>query len=275
MQAASSSAALAGHDAGTATVPNLAGRSVLLVDDTSTSQIVVGQMLELLGARLRLVETGHSALAAAETDAFDLALVDDELPDMAGLDLIAQLRGSRADLRCMLMSTDAERGRAANLADGVVAKPIPGIVAFGAAIGAVIATDTQVGAGGSSAVGAAPNGFDEATLINTQVLDDLAAMIGADAMAGLLASACADFEAIEAALSDAADGPDLDTIRAQTHSLIGVAGALGAEPLVELARALNRAAKDDFAADGPELMQQTLAMIGPVRRLIARRGEVA
>jgi PAS domain S-box-containing protein len=87
----------------TATYPGGSER-VLFVDDEKSLGLMGRRILEQLGYRVR-VETG--SLAALQTfkaapDSFDLLITDQSMPEMSGLELIAEILKIRADLPVIL-----------------------------------------------------------------------------------------------------------------------------------------------------------------------------
>jgi two-component system sensor histidine kinase/response regulator len=79
-----------------ATSAQLSGLRVLVVDDSSTTTRVLGEMLQRLGIRPTLAESGIVALQLLKQDqgAFALILTDRSMPDMDGFGLVEQLRQS-------------------------------------------------------------------------------------------------------------------------------------------------------------------------------------
>lgn len=57
---------------------------MLVVDDVATNRLVALAMLQRFGRRLTSVESGAAALELATNQAFDLALIDCEMPGMDG-----------------------------------------------------------------------------------------------------------------------------------------------------------------------------------------------
>ncbi|MHB8285423.1 MAG: ATP-binding protein [Caulobacteraceae bacterium] len=71
---------------------------VLLAEDHPTNQKVVQLILEAVGAELTIVENGRLALEALQDRAFDVVLMDMQMPELDGLSATAQLRDREAAL---------------------------------------------------------------------------------------------------------------------------------------------------------------------------------
>ena len=63
-----------------------ASRRVLLVDDVALNRTVLGAMLKRLGVSVDVATDGRAALEAMRRQAFDLVLMDTDMPGMNGLD---------------------------------------------------------------------------------------------------------------------------------------------------------------------------------------------
>ena len=88
---------------------------VLVVEDHSVNQRVVKAMLERLGHRPELAENGVEALAALRERAFDLVLMDCQMPDMDGFEATRRLRRGEAgpvnqDLVVIALTANAMKG---------------------------------------------------------------------------------------------------------------------------------------------------------------------
>jgi CheY-like chemotaxis protein len=68
------------------------GLRILLAEDNVVNQRLALRLLEKLGHRVRLVSTGEEALAATEEEAFDLLLLDVQMPDLEGTEVAARIR---------------------------------------------------------------------------------------------------------------------------------------------------------------------------------------
>lgn len=104
---------------------------ILLVEDSSAMRAFVRAALEEGGVTREVVEasSGFEALRILPRERFDLAIVDINMPDVNGLELIRFMRGSEAhrDTPLLIISSesspqDRERGLGLG-ADGYLAKP--------------------------------------------------------------------------------------------------------------------------------------------------------
>jgi signal transduction histidine kinase/DNA-binding response OmpR family regulator len=109
-------------------VPHLAGRRVLIVDDRETTRHTLQRLCESWGLVVHGAASGAEALALiGKGERFELALLDGRMPDMDGITLAAAIRKTldHASPRLVLMSSLGQRESVS--ADGFAAsltKPI-------------------------------------------------------------------------------------------------------------------------------------------------------
>lgn len=105
---------------------------ILLAEDNRVNQVVATRLLEKRGHTVVTVENGRDAVAAAQAQYFDVALLDVQMPEMDGLQAVALIRRNEESTGCRLpiialtahaMRGDRERCLAAGM-DGYVSKPI-------------------------------------------------------------------------------------------------------------------------------------------------------
>ncbi len=106
---------------------------ILLAEDNPVNQVVATRLLEKQGHEVVAVGNGREAVAAAQTQSFDLALVDLQMPEMDGLQAVALIRQQEENtgnprlpiiaLTAHAMQGDRERCLAAGM-DGYITKPI-------------------------------------------------------------------------------------------------------------------------------------------------------
>lgn len=256
-------------------LPDLSGLRILVAEDNETNQIIVRQMLERMGATMQLARDGEEALAALERTRFDLALLDIEMPNKTGIEVMRDLRarGAAAEtplvaLTAYIMRDNREAIYAAG-ADGVIAKPIRSIQDFGHAIRRHV--DRKSGA-------VAPVPDLDATQrigqLDRNRFDALLQAAGPEGRAEFLTHLLADLRSVAQKLQDAVERSDPMQVRAQTHILISLAGAVGADRLQDLAESLNATAHRGRLEDAPTLVstcRQSLDILIEQVALRARR----
>lgn len=102
--------------------------SILIVDDDVEMAALLRDTLEGEGFETAVEFSGRGAIAAATRQLFDLVIVDKEMPDLNGLDLLRELRGRLPEVRLVFLTAfgGALMARAARKrgADHYLDKPI-------------------------------------------------------------------------------------------------------------------------------------------------------
>lgn len=102
---------------------------VLVVDDEPSLCEIARIALEEAGHQVIAVQSGEVALARAEADPPDLAIVDLTMPGLPGVDVIAGLRRARPEMAVLVMTGHGEEEALRQLGglrvDAVLAKPFP------------------------------------------------------------------------------------------------------------------------------------------------------
>jgi len=217
-----------------------AARTVLLVEDNLVNQRVAVGLLNRRGHRVTVRANGREAVEAVTTAAFDVVLMDVQMPVMGGFEATAEIRrrelGSGRRVRIVAMTAhamtgDRERCLAAGM-DDYLAKPIEPARLF-AAVEQSPATAIRPGLPAAAAVPAAA--IDE---------DDLSARVGGDVDLAreLLELFAEDAPAKRAELEAAAAAEDGVRLRRAAHALTGSAATIGARNLSAAALELELAA---------------------------------
>ena len=68
------------------------GARLLVVDDNKVNRLLLARTLELQGHAVSLAENGRVALEALRRESFDLLLLDIEMPEMNGIQVLEQLK---------------------------------------------------------------------------------------------------------------------------------------------------------------------------------------
>jgi PAS domain S-box-containing protein len=105
---------------------------VLVAEDNIVNQRVAAGLLTRRGHQVTVVANGREAIAALQRDAFDLVLMDVQMPDMDGFEATAAIRARERDtgqhvrivaMTAHAMTGDRDRCLAAGM-DGYLSKPI-------------------------------------------------------------------------------------------------------------------------------------------------------
>jgi DNA-binding response OmpR family regulator len=101
--------------------------TVLVADDDPAILNLVMQLLSSW-AKVKCVENGRAAIEAVERRRFDLVILDSELPDVSGLDVLIRMGRTRLRSQVMMLSAVRDPDRVARLiaagADHYLVKPI-------------------------------------------------------------------------------------------------------------------------------------------------------
>jgi len=104
---------------------------VLVAEDNQVNQMLVERTLQRQGYQIEVVPNGHEAVEAVREGAFDLVLMDVQMPDMDGFEATAAIRAAETEtgrrtpilaLTAHAMKGDQARCLAAGM-DGYIAKP--------------------------------------------------------------------------------------------------------------------------------------------------------
>ncbi len=79
---------------------------ILLVEDDDSVRDITQRLLEARGYRVCCAASGRQGVDAYQADprAFDLVLVDRNMPDIDGIAALCEMRRVNADVRALLMS---------------------------------------------------------------------------------------------------------------------------------------------------------------------------
>jgi PAS domain S-box-containing protein len=127
----SGEAATAQIDHAAALEPMLRGLKILVVEDNATNRMIASKLLESLGADVATAEDGYAGVEAAAGGAFDLILMDVQMPGIDGLEAARRIRRmggtvARTPIVALTANVLAHQRKTYLEAgmDGVVGKPI-------------------------------------------------------------------------------------------------------------------------------------------------------
>ena len=249
---------------------------VLLAEDNDVNQVVAAELLRKVGLACDIVSNGRLALEALRRQAYDVVLMDCQMPEMDGLEatrairrdeaagVIAPKRRGRTPIVALTANAikgDREKCLDAGM-DSYISKPIDPTALFetmdrllrGAP--AVVAPDQEAKVEPSSGDAAA---IDVKDLL-ARCMDDQGFA------ASVLDQFCADAKAKLGELREAAAAVDADQIARHAHSLKGASANVSAKRVAELASALEQAARSGAVADAE---QQVAAVAASVEECVS------
>jgi len=241
---------------------------VLVAEDNPVNQQLAVRLLEKRGIKPFVVGDGRQAVAALEEHAFDLALMDVQMPEMDGFDATAAIREKEAQTGAHLaiiamtahaMKGDRERCLATGM-DAYIAKPIRPDELF-ETIQAVMETSSSL---------------DKQPSPTQDVLDPAAALEQMDGDADLLAEMAelllqsypAQLSAIRAAVADR----DSKLLERTAHKLKGSVSIFGAKKAFESALRLEMMAREgELTCVGETLgaLEEALKLLTPALQELA------
>jgi PAS domain S-box-containing protein len=109
-------------------VPDLAGKTALVVDDSPANRTLMERILGAFGCTVVSAASGEEALRIVDSSTWDLVFMDIQLPGINGIEAMRKLRekgvrGPYVALTAFAMKGDPERFLAEGF-DGFIAKPV-------------------------------------------------------------------------------------------------------------------------------------------------------
>ena len=230
--------------------PSLAGARILLVEDNPVNQDFAMTLLEQWGVQVTLASDGLEAIAALQREAFDIVLMDVQMPRMDGLAAVAALREPQSGvlnprvpvvaMTAHAMAEDRTRCLAAGM-DDYLTKPIDPTRLLH-----LLQKYLPAGELGPSEIGPS----DPAALVAFDGEDFVERLLGnRKAAARILRTFQDATPAILTRIQKAVTANDPETVGKQLHFLIGSSATVGSKRLGRRAYELEQALRaGDLAA---------------------------
>ena len=211
--------------------------NILVADDNTVNRRVCVAQLRKLGVRsISEAEDGRQAIAAAEKQAFDLILMDVQMPEIDGTEATRRIRAAERRYRVPIIGMTAHTGSMVRKRcldagmDLVLHKPVD-FASLPLRLREVIAA-RQIADLGDARPDAAP-GTESALEIDDEYLELLLAEVGVKRARIYVTAFLADTAVHVATMQRLRGESEWDELGRLAHSLAGISGTLGAISLAD------------------------------------------
>ena len=252
---------------------------ILVADDTETNREVLGRILERGGHSCTLVAGGEAALDALEASSFDIVLLDRNMPDMGGIEVVKALRAmypAEARIPAMIVSADVTpEGREECLdagADGFLGKPVEAA--------RLLSEVQRIAAAAAQAseppplVRAQPSRVvtdGEAQVVNAETLAHLEELGSSPGFIEKLVGVfLADNASLVAKMETAVSTHAFKEFRSLLHALKGSSASMGTDRLTQLCTSLGALNDGEMRLQAPALLRSLTQELGAARSELER-----
>jgi two-component system sensor histidine kinase RpfC len=238
---------------------------VLVADDNPTNREVVGRILERGGHTATLVSDGERALDALETQQFDVALIDRNMPRLSGIETIQAIRltqGARERLPVAMLSADAtpeaKREALEAGADAFLAKPIEAARLLEELQTLCVSRQAPARPVPLEAIAPmrAPARAGATPVVNPETLSDLEELGSSPAfMDKLIGVFVADNVTLMAKMESSLAARNVGEFRSHLHAMKGSAASMGAERLTGYCKEMGRLSDAEVKLQIPTLLR--------------------
>jgi two-component system, sensor histidine kinase RpfC len=251
---------------------------ILVADDNPTNREVIGKILERGGHTVMMVEDGEQALDAFETEMFDLALLDRNMPGMGGMEALQAIRvmtPARERLPAAMLSADVtpEAKREALEAgfDAFLPKPIEALRLLEEVQVLTAAKPDEGHRGEPTALRAPRPGQAAAEVVNAETLGHLEGLSGSAAFIEKLVGVfLADSGALVARIEQALAGRNCGEFRSLLHAMKGSSASMGADRLTALCGSLGKLSDAELRLQGSSVLTSLRAEFAAARGELER-----
>ncbi|MGB0438892.1 MAG: ATP-binding protein, partial [Paracoccaceae bacterium] len=225
--------------------PNTPAARILVVEDNDINAVVLREMLEQMGHRVELADSGESGLMASAHETFDLILMDISMPGMDGTEVARKVRagGGPNQATSIIAQTaharpeDRDLFEASGMQD-VLLKPITRTK-----LETLLAKHLN-----GNILDEAPAPIQTEDLLDLALLDELIDTMGQNPTRNI-AKRCEDeLRALQASLTTYLAAPaetDAEALAKQAHKTAGTCALLGAMALHSTLKSVETAVRDE------------------------------
>lgn len=255
----------------TSIAQGIAGARILLVEDNAINQEIATELLQMVGMQVTTANNGQEAVDLVEAQAFDLVLMDIQMPVMDGYQATRAIR-EKGEFEALpiiamtanAMSGDKEKCLAAGMNDHLP-KPINPNQVFQTLVDWIEPT-------GESVSVMLDDAADEVLEIDGFDNESALARMGGNLKAykKTLANVVQSEANVVTRVNEAIDQQDINTAIIAVHSLKGIAGNIGANYLREPAEQLEQALAQQQAQSRCELGEAEQEVLNVIESLVEK-----
>lgn len=216
---------------------------ILLAEDNPINQMVAAEILTLAGMTVHMANNGLEAVEKIKTEAFDVVLMDLQMPEMDGLEATARIRKDHAnkDLPIIAMTAHAMRGdrekcMAAGM-DDYISKPIDRLKLY--QVLKKYTSNDGVTSNPIELPGTQPISIKIPGIDVDEGMDRMGCSF--ERFITILSEFCQDMEPITTQLKELISQNDLTEAKEKNHAIKGAAGNLAAKYLFTASQSLEKA----------------------------------
>ncbi len=234
-------------------LPSYRGR-VLVVDDVETNVHVLREMLRLRGCTTDIAMNGQAAIEAVQNHAFDLVMMDCQMPGMDGFEATARIRTLNTTLPIVAVTAGVLAGEKAKCLEAGMNDYLPKPVNIDKLDSILTRWLAFTPAAGSEASGkpatpthrpVSPERASAAVtaIINREQIDMLMTIMTAAEFEHLVNAYCENAALFIGSLRIAHNSSQMEEVTRMAHKLAGTSGTIGATSVVTYCTELERLAR--------------------------------
>jgi two-component system sensor histidine kinase RpfC len=254
---------------------------VLVADDNPTNREVVGKILERGGHAAVVVENGEEALDAVEREAFDVVLLDRNMPGMGGMEALHAMRlmtraSGRLPIAMISADVTPEAKREALEAgfDAFLPKPIEALRLLEEVQALSTLKPAEEERSSEAPAGSVRSPRAGASLVpvaNTETLGHLEELSSSHAFVEKLVGVfLADGAALVGRIEQALNGRNLQEFRSLLHAMKGSSASMGTDRLTALCGKLGRLSDSELRLQAAGLLHSINGEFGAARGELER-----
>ena len=236
--------------------------TILIIEDDSTMLRGLKDNFEYAGYNVITAQNGKQALECLEEEEFDLAIVDMQMPEMTGIDVVKITKlgdGINSNIPFVILTAnvtlEAKLACDAANVDAYLTKPIDMLMLLNTIEDLIGKDEDAIEL--EEVVNSDTQSSPEGEMLNQSVLDQLSALGNhPDFIEKLIDHFQFDTDNLINSMHFSLRGERYQKLIDEAHGVKGAAGNIGAVKLAETAKLINRASPDQLKVDGAQLLRQ-------------------